>query len=352
MGTPASEQSPLPINLFDYDLPQDLIAQHPLDDRAGSRLLVLHRESGETEHAYFREIERWLKPGDLLVINDTRVLRARLEARRETGGRVEFLLLEPLPGGAWRSLAKPARRLRPGEKLALLDKDDRPTSVCLTVQDKTRDGDVIVDLPDFHDIEEIVGRVPLPHYITASLGDPERYQTVYARESGSAAAPTAGLHFTEDLLDRLETIGVEIARITLHVGQGTFQPVKVEDSRKHVMHSERFHVSSHALQQIQSACREGRRVIAVGTTSCRTLESIGDCLDSPGPIDGSTSLYISPGYHFRVVDGLVTNFHLPRSTLLMLVSAFAGRELVLRVYREAIARQYRFYSFGDAMLIL
>jgi S-adenosylmethionine:tRNA ribosyltransferase-isomerase len=343
---------PLPISLFDYELPQELIAQKPLEDRAASRLLIVDRSTGGIEHSCFREIGKWLTPGDLLVINDTNVLPARLVATRETGGRVEFLLLEPLPDGVWRAMARPTRRLRPNERLSLLDRMDDPSGHVLTVVRKESDGMVVIDVPGFDEYQHEIGRVPLPHYITEALDDPDRYQTVYARESGSAAAPTAGLHFTDEILNELTSCGVGIARITLHVGPGTFQPVKVEDARLHKMHEERYHVDAHTVECIRNARRDGRRIVAVGTTSCRTLESIADRLDEPGPKSGSTDLYIMPGYNYKLVDALLTNFHLPRSTLLLLVSAFAGRELVLRSYAEAIDRRYRFYSFGDAMLIV
>lgn len=347
-----SEHDPLPISLFDYDLPEELIAQEPLRDRAASRLLVLDRESGETTHTCFRHIGEWLVPGDLLVINDTRVLPARLLARRETGGKVEILLLRNEADERWQAMARPARRLRPGETLTLLDHDEGPAPFTVTVEQKHGDGTITVSLPESGKVLAAVGRVPLPHYITESLKEPERYQTVYARESGSVAAPTAGLHFTPELLEQLESDGLEIARVTLHVGPGTFQPVKVEDARDHSMHAERYQVDETALEQIRNAVRDGRRVIAVGTTSCRTLESVAGRLDEPGPLTGETDLYITPGYRFNVVSGLLTNFHLPRSTLLLLVSAFAGREPVLRGYAQAVERRYRFYSFGDAMLIV
>ena len=342
----------LPIDLFDYELPEELIAQQPLADRSASRLLVLERETSEIRHHMFREIGHWLRPGDLLVINDTRVHRARLDARRRSGGRVEFLLVEPLDGGLWRAMARPAKRLRAGEALQLFDVTGNPVDDQLVVMGREDDGYLIVDVPSFYEREEQIGHVPLPHYIGASLDDAERYQTVYAREPGSVAAPTAGLHFTDAMLTELAVQGIDTSRITLHVGPGTFQPVKSADALEHVMHAERYRVEPEALAKIRETRARGGRVIAVGTTSCRTLETIAPRIDDDGPISGSTDLYITPGYRFRLVDGLLTNFHLPRSTLLLLVSAFAGRELVLQAYQEAVESRYRFYSFGDAMLIV
>ena len=351
--TPQRDQTDtLPMSLFDYELPDDLIAQEPLEDRTASRLLVLDRSSGETVHSRFREIGAWLREGDLLVLNDTRVIPARLMARRETGGRVEFLLLEERSGDNWHAMARPAGRLAAGERLTLLDSQDDSTDRYVWIRERAPDGTLLVNLPDSSEVLQRLGRVPLPHYIKETLHDPDRYQTVYATDPGSVAAPTAGMHFTEELLSELRACGVEIATVTLHVGPGTFQPVKTDDALKHTLHDERFSVSDKARRQIASARVEGRRVIAVGTTSCRTLEAIADLLETVGPIEGRTSLYITPGYRFQVISGLLTNFHLPRSTLLLLVSAFAGRESVLRAYGEAVARGYRFYSFGDAMLIV
>jgi S-adenosylmethionine:tRNA ribosyltransferase-isomerase len=343
---------PLPISLFDYELPEELIAQRPLEDRSASRLLVLDRSDGSISHSMFRDIGEWLRPGDLLVLNNTRVFPARLYAQRATGGRVEILLLQDLGNGKWQGMARPSRRLRDAETLAVLDRDEYPTQHEISVGRKQDDGTLVLDVPNANQVLAESGRVPLPSYITEKLDDPDRYQTVYADESGSVAAPTAGLHFTQEILDQLRQHRVEIAYVTLHVGPGTFQPVKVEDALKHQMHAERYVVSGATLEQLRNARNEGRRVIAVGTTSCRTLESIADRMSEFGPIAGNTSLYITPGFKFSVVDALLTNFHLPKSTLLLLVSALTSRELVLRSYSEAIARRYRFYSFGDAMLIV
>lgn len=351
-GDPAKQPGSLPISLFDYDLPQELIAQEPLAERTASRLLTVDRSSGQIEHARFADIGRWLTPGDVLVINDTRVFPARLHARRTTGGHVEILLVEHLEHENWLAMARPSRRLKIGEELEIERPDGSLTRFSARVIEKRSDGLLLVELPESAQVLDAAGQVPLPGYIHQVLDDDERYQTVYARESGSVAAPTAGLHFSSDQLAELQRSGVDVAAVTLHVGPGTFQPVKVDDALQHVMHAERFSVPEATLQQLRRARSEGGRVIAVGTTSCRTLESIADRISESGPVAGETSIYITPGFEFKVIDGLITNFHLPKSTLLLLVSAFAGRELVLRAYRQAIQERYRFYSFGDAMLIM
>ncbi len=345
---------PLRLSEYDYELPPELIAQEPIEPRDAARLLVLDRRTGRIEHRIFREIGDYLQPGDLLVVNDSRVLPARLFGRRATGGQVELLLLQARGDGHWEALARPARRLRPGEVIAILPRESEHAQLApATIVERLEEGRVLVQLPpEVLDALDRYGHVPLPPYIRRALRDPERYQTVYARELGSVAAPTAGLHFTPELLDRLQRSGVGLARVTLHVGLGTFKPVQVEDARQHRMHAEWYHVPAETLAAIRSAREQGRRVVAVGTTSARTLESIPDRLDESGELTGWTDLYIVPGHRWRVVDALITNFHLPRSTLLLLVSSFAGRELIFRAYREAVERGYRFYSFGDAMLIL
>ena len=346
--------APLPVDRFDYDLPPELIAQRPAEPRDSARLLVVSRTDGSLSDHTFRELPALLRPGDLIVVNDTRVMSARLIARRESGGRIELLLLERRTDGLWRSLARPARRLRAGEALTLLDHDDRLTSDSVGVVEREGES-VIVAFGDESAIERH-GRIPLPPYIHDTSADPERYQTVYSRELGSAAAPTAGLHFTPEVIEGCRTRGIEFASVTLHVGLDTFQPIKTPDARDHQIHSEWFEISSEALSAVSAAKRAGRRVIAVGTTSVRTLESVADqtlaATSSIEPIAGPTKLYITPGFNYRVVDVMLTNFHLPRTTLLLLVSAFAGEDLVRAAYAHAIRERYRFYSFGDAMLIV
>lgn len=343
---------------FDYHLPPDLVAQEPLPERDASRLLVLHRALGRWEHRAVRDLPLYLRAGDCLVLNDTRVLPARLTGRRATGGRVEVLLLRKLAegGGEWEALVRPARRLRPGEVLHC-DGGDGAEAPALTiaVRSKLAEGRAVVVLeggPDAAALIRRYGTVPLPPYIKKPLADPERYQTVYARAEGSAAAPTAGLHFTPRLLRAIEERGVRVVFLTLHVGIGTFRPVTVEAVEDHRMHPERFLVPEETARAVNEARRAGGRVIAVGTTAARALEAAADGAGLVRPAEGETDLFIRPGYRFRAVDGLLTNFHLPRSTLLMLVAAFAGLDLVLAAYRDAVRERYRFFSFGDAMLIL
>jgi S-adenosylmethionine:tRNA ribosyltransferase-isomerase len=347
-----SDSVGLPVARFDYDLPPELIAQHPVEPRDSSRLLVLARDDGSLTDCVFRDLPELLVPGDLLVVNDTRVLPARLVAQRGTGGRVELLLLERRADATWRALARPARRLRPGELVHLLDRRGAVTDDGVEVVDREAD-EMLVRFADEGAIARH-GRTPLPPYISADDNDPERYQTVYAREEGSAAAPTAGLHFTPELLERCRSRGIDVATVTLHVGLDTFQPIRTADALKHRMHSERYCVPSDASRRIAAVKQEGRRVVAVGTTSVRTLEATADehLAGSPGDLCGVTQLYITPGYRFRIVDAMVTNFHLPRTTLLLLVSAFAGEEHLRAAYQHAIHERYRFYSFGDAMLIV
>ncbi len=344
---------PILISEYDYELPERLIAQTPVEPRDSSRLLVLDRQRGTIEHRIFRDIGDYLKPGDLLVVNDSRVLPARLHGWRPTGGRAEILLLRRVADRRWQSLLRPGARLRPGSDVILADADGARTDLVATIVERTDEGQAIVELPEqvearLHEF----GEMPLPPYIHERLQDPERYQTVYAEESGSAAAPTAGLHFTPELLESLRRRDVGVAEVTLHVGVGTFLPVKVEDARDHVMHSEWYHVPASTLRAIRETRRNRGRVVAVGTTSCRTLESIDiDATDSEGQSDW-TQLFITPGFQFGAVDALITNFHLPKSTLLLLVSALAGKDQIMAAYRAAIERQYRFFSFGDAMLIV
>jgi S-adenosylmethionine:tRNA ribosyltransferase-isomerase len=346
--------SPLPVDRFDYDLPPELIAQQPAEPRDSARLLVVSRVNDSLSDHVFRELPDLLQPGDLIVVNDTRVIPARLIARRESGGRVEFLLLSRRADGSWRSLARPARRLRLGETLHIVGHDDRVTEDSVHVVDR-EDESVIVTFADEGSIERH-GRVPLPPYIRDTSVDPERYQTVYNREAGSAAAPTAGLHFTPRVMEECRAREIEFATVTLHVGLDTFQPIKTADARDHQIHSEWLGISAETLAAVAEAKRSGRRVVAVGTTSVRTLESVADAVHSRDSanesISGPTRLYITPGYTYRVVDVMLTNFHLPRTTLLLLVAAFAGEELARAAYMHAIQERYRFYSFGDAMLIV
>ncbi len=342
---------------FDYHLPRELIAQTPAEPRDHSRLMTLDRRTGETEHRLFYEIGRYLRPGDLLALNDSRVIPARLRGRRlGSGGAVEALLLHREGDGLWRALVRPGRRLRPGARFEV------DGTECEVVADADG-GSRLIHLSDESVIRR-AGEMPLPPYIQTPLADPERYQTVYARAEGSAAAPTAGLHFTPRLLESLARDGVRFARVTLHVGLDTFRPVTADTPEKHKLHSEWFEVSDEAAREVSLARAEGRRVIAVGTTGVRVLEQAALLTQGDGgalsPVSGWAHLFILPGHRFRLVDGLVTNFHLPRSTLLMLVSAFAaadaepdaGRRLILAAYREAIGLGYRLFSFGDCMMIL
>lgn len=334
---------------YDYDLPAELIAQEPVEPRDASRLMVVYRKTGTIEHRFFSDLPEYLAPGTLLMMNDTKVLPARLVGRKETGGRVEILLLRRRQDGLWEALAKPSRRLRPGTEL------DFGAGLRVVMEGYGPEGTRLVRLrAEGDELAALarVGEVPLPPYIHRRLDDPERYQTVYAQHAGSAAAPTAGLHFTPRLLERLASGGVRREYVTLHVGLGTFRPVTVERVDDHVMHSEWYEVSERAAQAVDAARREGKPVVAVGTTTCRTLESAATDDGRLLPGTGETDLFIRPGFRFRVTDALITNFHLPRSSLLMLVAAFAGYDLMRRAYQVAVEERYRFFSFGDAMLIL
>lgn len=332
-----------------YILPEELIAQTPAEPRDSSRLLVYHRESGEIEHKIFRDVVDYFRKGDVLVVNRTRVLPARLFAHTQNGGRVEVLLLKRLRLDEWEVLVRPGKKCKIGVRLSVNDE------LSLEVTGVTPSGERHVRFfyeGTFEDVLSRAGSMPLPPYIHEKLKNPERYQTVYSRENGSAAAPTAGLHFTPALLEQLREKGVEIAEVLLHVGLGTFRPVKEENILDHKMHSEYYEVSEEAAETVNRAKREGRRIIAVGTTSVRTLETVADENGLLRPCKGNTEIFIYPPYRFKCLDGLITNFHLPESTLLMLVSAFVSREEVLRVYREAVEKKYRFFSFGDACLFL
>lgn len=336
---------------FFFELPEELIAQDPLADRSASRLLVLHKDSGETAHRIFKDITEYLKPGDCLVLNNTKVIPARLIGKKEdTGAAVEVLLLKRREKDVWETLVKPGKKCRPGAKL-VFGEGVLKAEVLETVEEGNR----LIRFSYegiFEEVLDKLGEMPLPPYITHKLADKNRYQTVYAKYDGSAAAPTAGLHFTAELLKQIENMGVKTAYVTLHVGLGTFRPVKADNILEHHMHSEYYEVSEEAAEKINLTKAEGGRIVCVGTTSCRTVESaagedgrvIAGC--------GNTEIFIYPGYRFKVLDALITNFHLPESTLVMLVSALAGREKVLAAYAEAVRENYRFFSFGDAMLVI
>ncbi len=332
-----------------YELPEELIAQTPAEPRDSSRLLVYDRATGKTEHRIFRDIKEYLRPGDVLVVNNTKVLPARMYARTPNGAQVEVLLLKRRDLKEWEVLVRPGKKARVGARLTVSDE------LSLTVTGQTETGERIVEFAFdgvFEDILSRVGSMPLPPYIHEKLRDQTRYQTVYCKTDGSAAAPTAGLHFTQELLAQIRAMGVQVAEVLLHVGLGTFRPVKEEDLTRHVMHSEYYCVSQEAADIVNAAKRAGRRVIAVGTTSVRTLETVADERGFLRPCSGDTSIFIYPPYKFKCVDALITNFHLPESTLIMLVSALMGREQCLAVYKEAVEERYRFFSFGDAMLIV
>ena len=336
---------------FDYDLPESLIAQTPLKDRDQSRLLVLGRNSGNIEHKHFKDVINYLETGDTLVLNDTRVMPARLFGlKEETGAKVEMLMLTRIENNDWEVLLKPAKRIKVGNKLSF--GEGKIIAECIEELDQ---GGRIMRLHDEGILEERLnelGEMPLPPYIKERLDDPDRYQTVYAKESGSAAAPTAGLHFTDELLDEIRAKGINIAFITLHVGLGTFRPVSVEDINDHEMHSEYYQMTQETANLLNQTKKEGHRIISVGTTSTRTLETIRRNYNEFVAVSGWTDIFIYPGFTYKAIDGLITNFHLPKSTLVMLVSAFSSRENILNAYKEAVKLEYRFFSFGDAMLII
>lgn len=335
---------------FNYELPEELIAQDPLEDRAASRLMVLHKSTGELEHRHFREIVNYLRPGDCLVINDTKVIPARLiGVKEETGAKIEVLLLTRKENNVWETLVKPGKKCQIGTVISFGD-----GLLKGTVIDKTEDGNRFIQFSYegiFEEILDKLGQMPLPPYIKHQLKDKNRYQTVYAEHDGSAAAPTAGLHFTKELLQQIKDMGVSIVHVTLHVGLGTFRPVKENEIEKHKMHSEFYIVTQEAADRINEVKAAGGRVVCVGTTSCRTLESAADENGIVHAKSAWTDIYIYPGYRFKVLDCLITNFHLPESTLIMLVSALAGREQILHAYQVAVQERYRFFSFGDAMFI-
>ena len=335
---------------FYFDLPEELIAQHPLKDRESSRMMILDKNTDEIGHKHFSDIVDYLEEGDCLVLNNTRVLPARIFGQRaDTGGKIEFLLLKRIEGDKWETLVKPGKKAKIGSKIVFGD-----GMLLATVLDVIEGGARIVEFEYdgiFEEILDKLGEMPLPPYIKEKLEDKERYQTVFSKHEGSAAAPTAGLHFTNELLDKIRDKGVEIVYITLHVGLGTFRPVKVDDISEHEMHSEYYEISEETAQKINLAKEKGGKVISVGTTSTRTLESVADENGKICTKKGWTDIFIYPGYKFKIVDEIITNFHLPESTLIMLVSAFAGKEKVLKAYDKAVEERYRFFSFGDAMFI-
>ncbi len=339
------------VSEFNYELPEELIAQTPLEKRDESRLMVLNKNNQSIEHRIFRDILDYLKPGDVLVRNNTKVIPARIYGKKETGANIEFLLLKNIEGDIWESIVRPGNKLHVGTKVifgdGLLQADILDIMPGGTRKVKFHYNGI------FNEILDKIGMMPLPPYIHEKLKDKDRYQTVYAKYEGSAAAPTAGLHFTPELLEKIQEKGIEIANVTLHVGIGTFRPVKEETVEAHEMHSEHFYIKQEDCDKINNAKKEGRRVIAVGTTSCRVLETIAD--EKTGIVDpqeSDTQIFIYPGYKFKCIDGLITNFHLPQSTLLMLVSALAGKDYIMKAYEEAVKEKYRFFSFGDAMMIL
>lgn len=339
------------VSIFDYDLPSELIAQKPIEDRTSSRLMVVDKKTGDLKHTTFVDLPSYLQKGDLLILNNSRVRHARLlGAKMDTGAKIELLLLKPLGEDCWEALVKPAKRMKPGSIVQFGQGELRAIALSPTEMA----GGWSFRLEYEGEVEQLfqkLGRMPLPPYIREHLEDSERYQTVYSQEIGSAAAPTAGLHFTKELLQVLEAKGVEIGYLTLHVGLGTFRPVAVDQVEKHTMHAEYYELSQEVASQIKKAKTEGRRIIAVGTTTVRTLETIGNQPEGFRETSGWTDIFIYPGYTFQVVNAMITNFHLPKSTLLMLVSAFCNRNIMMKAYNEAVKKDYRFFSFGDAMLI-
>lgn len=334
---------------FNYSLPEELIAQTPIEKRDESRLMVLNRKTQTIEHKIFKDIVEYLEPGDCIVRNNTKVLPARLYGKKETGANVEFLLLNQIEGDIWESIVRPGNKLHAGTKVVfgngILEAEVLEVMTGGTRKVQFRYNGI------FNEILDKIGLMPLPPYIHEQLKNKNRYQTVYAKYQGSAAAPTAGLHFTEELLKKIEGKGVEIANVTLHVGIGTFRPVKVQKIEEHQMHSEHFYIKQEDVDKINKAKNQGKRVIAVGTTSCRVLETIAKEDGTVSAMEGDTKIFIYPGHKFKCIDGLITNFHLPESTLLMLVSALAGKEYIMKAYNEAVKQKYKFFSFGDAMYI-
>ena len=340
------------VSEFYYDLPEELIAQHPYEKRDEARLMVLDRANHTIEHKIFSDVIDYLNPGDCLVINDTKVIPARLYGSKDvTGAKVEFLLLNRIENDDWQVIVKPGNKLKPGAKVTF-GNNDLHAEIIDIMEDGTRKVHFEYN-GIFNEILDKIGLMPLPPYIKENIKEEnDKYQTVYAKYEGSAAAPTAGLHFTEELLERIKAKGVEIAKVTLHVGIGTFRPVKVENVEDHHMHTEHFYIKEEDSQKINKAKLSGKRVIAVGTTSCRTLESVADDKGLTHATEGDTGIFIYPGYKFKCVDSLITNFHLPESTLIMLVSSLAGKDFIMNAYKTAVAEKYKFFSFGDAMIII
>lgn len=335
---------------FDYDLPEELIAQTPIKQRDESRLMVLNRKEKTIEHKTFKDIIDYLEPGDVLVRNNTKVLPARIYGNKETGAKVEFLLLNNIEGDIWECMVRPGNKLHKGAKVNFED-GLLKAEVIDTMEGGTRKVKFIYD-GIFNEILDKIGLMPLPPYIHEELKEKDRYQTVYAKYNGSAAAPTAGLHFTKELLQKISDKGIEIANVTLHVGIGTFRPVKEENVEEHHMHTEHFYIKQEDVDKINKAKANGHRVIAIGTTSCRVLETVADEDGKMRATEADTGIFIYPGYKFKILDGLITNFHLPQSTLLMLVSALAGKDYIMEAYKKAVEEKYRFFSFGDAMFII
>ena len=334
---------------FDYELPEELIAQTPIEKRDESRLMVLNRKEHTIEHKTFKDIIDYLEPGDCLVRNNTKVIPARIYGKKETGANIEFLLLNNIEGDIWETIVRPGNKLHIGTKVIFGD-GLLKAEILDTMPGGTRK--VLFTYEGiFNEILDKIGLMPLPPYIHEELKEKDRYQTVYAKYEGSAAAPTAGLHFTKELLEKIEQKGIEIANVTLHVGIGTFRPVKEDEVEKHEMHSEHYYIKQEDVDKINNARKNGKRIIAVGTTSCRVLETVADENGMLKQTEGDTQIFIYPGYKFKCIDGLITNFHLPQSTLLMLVSALAGKDYIMKAYNEAVKDKYRFFSFGDAMFI-
>ncbi len=334
---------------FNYELPKELIAQTPYDKRDEARLMVLDKENKTIEHKVFKDVLEYLKPGDCLVINDTKVIPARIYGKKDTGANVEFLLLKNLGNDEWEAMVRPGNKLKVGSKVEF-GKGILKAEILEIMPGGNRKVKFEYE-GIFNEILDQIGLMPLPPYITETLKDKDKYQTVYAKYEGSSAAPTAGLHFTEELLQKIKEMGVEIAKVTLHVGIGTFRPVKVENIEEHEMHSEHFYIKAEEAEKINKAKKNGNRVIAVGTTSCRVLESVADENGFVKEIEADTSIFIYPGYKFKCIDNLITNFHLPESTLIMLVSSLAGKDFIMQAYNEAVKEKYKFFSFGDAMII-